>query len=257
MLGEESVSQLAETRHPMALNDVELREAIFRYSLEQTSPAMKGHIQHLCSCWVHYNEEFFDSRLAFPVLAFDEPGHTTCYGEYSTVSCFGGSGQIMIRPSLLDGTLQDFRQGNKNKEGLRRFTEYVLLHEMIHQWQVEVAGTPPGEFKHYGGHGSTFSQKANEIGQKLGFPPVRLRNKKSHSRDTGHLPCPSQWPHCVCPQEYFLGAYVPASQDEDAKLREDLRRLLRKHGIDKVNQTALEIWQRMQEHEAAKKEGAS
>src|SRR3954468_16285153 len=118
------MTQLART------SDVELREAIFRYSLEEASPAIQEHIQHLCSCWQRYNEEFFASALAPPVLAFEEPGHTTCYGEFSTVSCFGGSGQIMIRPSLLKGSLQDFRNGNRNPEGLRRFTEQVLLHEM-------------------------------------------------------------------------------------------------------------------------------
>jgi len=245
----EDMSQLAETNGAAAPADAKLREEIFRYSLEQASLAMKGHIQHLCSCWERYNAEFFDNRLAAPTLAFDEPGPTTCYGEFSSVSCFGGSGQIMIRPSLLAGTLQDFRQGNKNKEGLKRFTDYVLLHEMIHQWQVEIAGTPPGEFRNYGGHGSTFSQKANEIGEKLGLPPVRLRNKTSHSGKTKHLPSPSQWPHCVCRQEHFLGAYVPASPDEDAKLRGDLYKLLRKHGIQKVERTACEIWQRMQEAE--------
>jgi len=248
-MAHEHTSHLGETNGVYTPTDAELRKAIFRYSLEQASPAMKGHIQHLCSCWERYNAEFFDSRLAPPVLALEEPGPSTCYGEFSPVSCFGGSGQIMIRPSLLVGTLQDFRQGNKNKEGLRRFTEYVLLHEMIHQWQVEVAGTPPGEFHNYGGHGSTFSHKANEIGEKFGLPPVRLRNKKSHSGKTKHLPNPSHWPHCVCQPEYFLGAYVPFSPDEDAKLLEDLARILRRHDIGKVERVAREIWQRMQEAE--------
>ncbi len=247
MLREEGVSRLAGTRHATGLTDVELREEIFRYSLEEASPAMKGHMQHLCSCWLRYNEEFFASALKKPVLAFDEPGHTTCYGEHSTVSCFGGSGQIMIRPSLLAGTLQEFRHGNKNPEGLRRFTEQVLLHEMIHQWQHEVAGTPLEEFHNYGGHGDTFSAKANEIGTRLGPPPVRTRNKKSHSGKTSHLPNPSQWPHCVCPQEHYLGAYVPTSSDKEAKLREHLSTVLRQHGIEKVERVAREIWQRMEE----------
>ncbi len=189
--------------------------------------------------------------MAPPTLGFDEPGHTTCYGEFSSVSCFGGSGQILIRPSLLAGTLQEFRDGNKNPEGLRRFTEHVLLHEMIHQWQVEVAGTPPGEFHNYGGHGATFSAKANEIGERLGFPPVRKRNKKSHSGKTRDLPNPSQWPECVCPRDYYLGAYAPTSPDSEAKLREHLASVLRQHDLEKVERVAREIWQLM---EKARKE---
>jgi hypothetical protein len=234
-------SQLARTP------DAELREAIFRYAMEQASPAMQGHIQHLCSCWVRYNDEYFGGELAPPVLAFEEPGHTNCYGEYSTVSMFGGTGQIMIRPSLLEGTLQNFRRGNKNPEGMRRFTEQVLLHEMIHQWQHEVAGTSPEEFKHYGGHGLTFSTKANEIGGRLGFPPVRRYNKKGHSGKTAHQPSPSQWPHSVCPHKYYLGAYVPVSWDEDARLRKQLAPLLRRYGLTKVENMAREIWERMEE----------
>lgn len=242
MSAEMTMTQLAGT------TDAELREAIFRYAMEQASPAMQGHIQHLCSCWVQYNDEFFDGELAPPVLAFEEPGHTTCYGEYSTVSMFGGTAQIMIRPSLLAGTLQEFRHGNRNPVGLRRFTEQVLLHEMIHQWQHEVAGVDPGEFSNYGGHGDTFSSKANEIGGRLGFSPVRKRNKKSHSGKTAHLPNPSQWPHCVCPQDYYLGAYVPVSRDEDAQLRRQLASLLKRHDFLTVVKTTREIWEQMEEH---------
>jgi len=47
----EDMSQLAETNGAAAPADAKLREEIFRYSLEQASPAMKGHIQHLCSSW--------------------------------------------------------------------------------------------------------------------------------------------------------------------------------------------------------------
>jgi Domain of unknown function (DUF4326) len=233
--------------------DAALRAEIFRYSMEHASPAIRDHIQHLCEEWIEYNDVYFGGALTEPFLAFEEPGFTTCYGEYSTVSAFGGSGQIMIRPSLLAGTLQDFRQGNRNKEGMRRFMDQVLLHEMIHQWQYEVNGTDLGEFHNYGGHGDTFSWKANEIGARLELSPVRLRNKKSHSRGTAHLPNPSQWPHNVTPVSYYLGAYVPASRDEEAKLREHLSIVLRRHGIEKVRHTTDEVWQAIEEAREAKR----
>ena len=226
--------------------DAELRAEIFRYSLEEASPAIRPYIQHLCERWIEYNDEYFGGELKEPFLAFEEPGFTTCYGEYSPLSAFGGSGQIMIRPSLLAGTLQDFREGNKDPEGLQRFMDQVLLHEMIHQWQVEVNHTDPGEFRNYGGHGSTFSGKANEIGATLELPPVRLRNKKSHSGKTAHLPNPSHWPHNVTPHEYYLSAYVPASKDEDEELRKALYTLLAKHGLMKVERVAREVWEGLQ-----------
>jgi Domain of unknown function (DUF4326) len=238
---EERKAQLAGT-----LQDAELRAQIFRYSLEEASPQIRRHIQHLCGRWIEYNRKYFDGALVEPFLAFEEPGFTTCYGQYCPVSAFGGSGQIMIRPSLLAGTLQHFREGNKDPEGLERFMDQVLLHEMIHQWQHEVNHTDPGEFNNYGGHGSTFSGKANEIGSWLDLPPVRLRNKKSHSGKTAHLPNPSHWPHNVTPHAYYLGAYVPASKDEDEELRKALYTLLAKRGLVKVERVAREVWEGLQ-----------
>ena len=130
---------------------------------------------------------------------------------------------------------------------------------MIHQWQHEVNGTDPGEHHNYGGHGDTFSAKANEIGARLDLPPVRLRNKKSHSGDTKDLPNPSEWPHNVFPLEHYLGAYVLASSDAEAKLREHLRIVLRRHGIEKVRRTTDEVWEAIEEarkEQAKKKEAA-
>src|SRR5215212_4712449 len=40
--------------------------------------------------------------------------------------------------------------------------------------------------------------------------------------DTAHLPNPSQWPHNVYDPSHYLGAYVPASRDEEAILRRSL-----------------------------------
>ncbi len=73
--------------------DSELRAAIFRYSLEQASPAIRPYIQHLCKKWVEYNNEYFNGELEKPFLAFEEPGHTNCYGEYSTVSASEDQGR--------------------------------------------------------------------------------------------------------------------------------------------------------------------
>src|SRR5215210_5115534 len=64
---------------------------------------------------------------------------------------------------------------------------------------------------------------------------------------------PSQWPHCVTPIEHYLGAYIPASWDPEAKLREHLSIVLRQHGIEKVRRTADEAWKKIEEAREAKR----
>ncbi len=71
--------------------------------------------------------------MVVPLIFLDEPGQTRAYGQCSTVSGFGCSSQIQLRPSILDGTLRDLRKGTKNPKGVQLFLEDVLLHEMIHQ----------------------------------------------------------------------------------------------------------------------------
>lgn len=83
----------------------------------------------------------------------------------------------------------------------------VLLHEMIHQWQQEVSGETD---EHYHGHGPAFRDKANEIGRRLGLPPVRTCKKRGEDAD---LPSCSQWPHNVRPDAYYGGAHVPTTRD--------------------------------------------
>jgi len=94
-----------------------------------------------------------------------------------------------------------------------------------------------------------FSSIANEIGHELGLPRVRRTNK---SRD-GEEPSPSQWPHNVRDPHHYLGAYVPASRDEEAILRRSLGVVLRKHGIEKVHLVADEVWKAIEEEREAKR----
>ena len=69
------------------------------------------------------------------------------------------------------------------------------------------------------------------------------------SGDTAHLPNPSQWPHNVYDPSHYLGAYVPASRDEEAILRRSLGVVLRRHGIEKVMRTTEEVWQARKDRE--------
>jgi hypothetical protein len=142
------------------------------------------------------------------LIQLTDPGQTHSYGCCTNFSGLAGiHSAIKIRRSILDGTLRDLKHGNKSPDGLRRFLEDVLLHEMIHQWHHEVTGHSD---ESYSGHGPAFSAKANEIGAKLGLPPVRRTCK---SRD-GKEPSPSQWPHDVRPEGYYLGAHVQSRVDK-------------------------------------------
>src|SRR5215210_7297417 len=104
--------------------DLALREQIFEYAITQADSAFHRAISRLYEYWDTINTEHFEGVLIPPVILLAEPGATTCYGDCSTVSGFGGSSQIRIRPSILRGTLQDLKNGTKNREGLARFAEH-------------------------------------------------------------------------------------------------------------------------------------
>ena len=107
------------------------------------------------------------------------------------------------------------------------FVADVLLHECIHQYQHEVLEIERSNS--YVSHGPTFRDMANEIGQKMGLPPVRASKRRGKDQD---LPSCSFWPHCVRPDGYYQGAYIPGVRDSRAKaavsLDQELRRLLRR-----------------------------
>jgi hypothetical protein len=91
-----------------------------------------------------------------------------------------------------------------------RFAQDILLHEMVHAWQVEVAGDgEPG----YRGHGPKFAERCNRIGQKLGLAQVGLKGRKG-------LPDCAQWPVCVRPAGYYGTAAAELERGKRTKRRE-------------------------------------
>ena len=213
--------------------DHELRAAIREHARGQD-----GYDARLYDLWEQWNAEFFEGLLVPPLVQLAEPGQTRCYGDCSNYSGLAGiRSRIRLRPSILEGTLRDLRHGSRNREGLQRFLEDVLLHEMIHQYHQEITGE---HYDSWSGHGPAFSAKANEIGQKLGLAKVRRTCK---SRD-GKEPSPSQWPHDVRPDGYYLGAHaahVLSTKDEDEALRTAVGRMLDKHGVEKVIRVTREL----------------
>lgn len=221
--------------------DAQLRTLIREHARNQ-----EGYDARLYDLWEEWNDAFFEGRMIYSLIQLTDPGQTHRYGCCSTYSGLAGIRSIIkIRRSILDGTLRDLCKGTKDPEGLRRFLEDVLLHEMVHQWHFEVTGQTDAS---YGGHGPAFSAKANEIGTRLGLPPVGRTCKKRDHEDKG-LPSPSQWPHDVRPAEYYLGAHVHASKDnpeEDrrAKCEDAARSLARRFSLEElrtIHETAVRM----------------
>jgi hypothetical protein len=196
----------------LSLLDGTHEEAELRRLIRQYARSQEGYDARLYDLWDRWNEEFFEGRMVPSLIQLTDPGQTQCYGCCTTFSGLAGiHSAIKIRRSILDGTLRDLKHGNRNPQGLRRFLEDVLLHEMVHQWHHEVTGeTDPPDYR---GHGPAFSQKVNEIGARLGLPRVGRTRKKRDTEDKG-LELPQHWPHTVRPDGYYLGAHVPSRVDK-------------------------------------------
>jgi hypothetical protein len=161
-------------------------------------PVRRDSLMRLLDEWRSYNMQWFGTAMIEPYVLLTPPSGSRLFGDTSSVGSFGEPLEIRLRPSLLDGT---HPKVNGPAEGCFRFVADVLLHETIHQWQMEVIRNFE---RAYHGHGPQFTAKCNEIGQALGLPPVVTRNRKGSK-----LPRSAQWPHNVRPPDYYLGAYDP------------------------------------------------
>jgi hypothetical protein len=190
--------------------DVRHRQDFEAFVLSHPRAKHRAFLSRFYASWAHWNRRHYSRRLVTPYLLLAEPSSPQASGDYSTISCFGGHGQIRLRPPLLFGGHRLVRKGEQFAEGRLRFVEDVLLHETIRQWQHETIGNLESG---YHGHGPLFAGKCNEIGAKLGLSKVRPAKKRGKDRD---LPSCAQWPHCVRAADYYLGALaadVPASGD--------------------------------------------
>jgi hypothetical protein len=238
----------------MSLLDGTRKDAEIRRLIRDHARAQDGYDARLYDLWEKWNAEFFEGQMVPSLIQLTQPQTTTRYGDCSPYSGLAGiRTRIRLRPSMLRGTCLELKHGNRNPEGCRRFLEDVLLHEMIHQFHQEITGQNDDG---YNGHGPAFSAKVNEIGAKLGLPPVGRTLKKRDCAAKG-LACPSHWPHVVRPTDYYLGAYVPASRDGAAtngrdadSLQNQVQMLVNQFGVEKVYDAALTLqvreWERDQ-----------
>ena len=164
--------------------------------------------------WRQANDRWFGGRMVKPDIRLTPPPGTTTYGDTRPIGSAGGKLEIRIRPTLLEGT---HPKVHGNAAGCFRFVADVLLHEMIHQWAIEVTGETDDGYKR--GHGPHFAAKCNQIGADLGLPEVVAKNRPGKPKQ----PLCAIWPHNVRPPEYYLGAcHVFDPEKPAAKPAEEL-----------------------------------
>jgi hypothetical protein len=178
------------------------REAFMAYVVERAKDWHREHLGHLYRCWLTWNRDYFGEQLAPPYILLVEPAGSRNLGDFAPTSCFGGMGQIRIRPGLVDGRHKCLRPGEQYAAGRRRFVEDVGLHESVHLFCAEVLGSLEASYK---GHGPVFAGECNRIGALLGLAAVRPAKCRGRNRD---MPSCAQWPHNVRPPGYYLGADI-------------------------------------------------
>lgn len=182
--------------------DKEMRLAHESYSREEAQPWQQLHLSRMLDSWHAWNRRFYEGKLLVPHLRLCEPSSSRVLGSTHQVGGIGEKLEIRLRPSILTGTHKDMRPEDAFAEGRFLFLEDVALHEVIHQYHMEVTGTIE---KSYHGHGPAFRDLCNMIGAELGLSPVRSSKKRG---EDASLPSCAQWPHNVRDPAYYQGAYI-------------------------------------------------
>src|ERR1700722_15805742 len=135
--------------------------------------------------FAEYNARFFAGKLGSPLVLITQAQSLRTIADYIARDVMGLESRIRIAPAAI-------RQGE-------RFALDVLLHEMIHAWQSEIAHIAESGYR---GHGPKFAGECNRIGELLGLPPVGVKGR-------GGLPDCAYWPMCVGPEGDYPNPYKP------------------------------------------------
>ena len=136
-------------------------------------------------------------KLQVPHLTFGRvPSRSLAY--CASLTDWGATLQITFRQGLIVGSHR-FIVHPWPALGVKRFLRDALLHEMVHQFHYEVTGNAESGYR---GHGPLFAKVCNDIGERLGLPPVVPRRRGRNG--AGKAIC-NQWPHNVRPEDYYQG----------------------------------------------------
>jgi hypothetical protein len=172
----------------------EERRQYRRYAAGGAYPRFREILGALYATWDGYNERYFTGQLQQPHITIGQTPPRSL-GFFSPDTDWGSRAQITINRRIVWGKSPAVIN-TWPALGTARFIDDILLHETIHQWQHEIARKSEDS---YGGHGSCFADKCNEIGALLGLPRVvaKRRTKEDDS------PRCAYWPHNVRPDGYY------------------------------------------------------
>ena len=144
-------------------------------SLESASIAWAGrhyhrHIRDVFGAWRFLNEWLFEGRLREPWVTIGTSGkddrrfmaQTGLHWAYADTTHIGFHGGLFIGRHPQVGFLP---RSYSIPDLRRRYWTWSLLHEMIHQWEIEIVG----DFAGLASHGEVFASKARELETRLGL----------------------------------------------------------------------------------------
>lgn len=187
-----------------------------RIQEESDEPLEQAVYGHLVGRWQEYNDSYFGGRLSQPlILCGSTPPRAL--GECVRLGDVEHRSQITINRRIVVGI-----SPNVNRPwpalGCVRFVEDILLHEIVHQYTLEIGG----ETASYRGHGQVFCRHCNRIGGELGLKQVVVKRRGRQQRG---WPEGNRWPHNVRPTGYYLGdvdptEYLPETSAQPRKARD-------------------------------------
>ena len=178
--------------------DIKHKTDMERFVRAEPNGKFRAFVVNLYDKWHQYNREYFNDKFEIPTyITLGNTSAPNTFGEYSSVSSWGGTSEIRIKPSLFQGKHPHIKKF-LTQEGRHRFMFDVLLHEQVHQYQHEYLKSPEDSYK---GHGPVFRDECNRISELLGITQkVRTCKKRGKDKD---LPSCAQWPHNVRPEGYY------------------------------------------------------
>ncbi|NOK71569.1 MAG: hypothetical protein GFH25_541324n12 [Chloroflexi bacterium AL-N10] len=183
--------------------DATHRQAFIDDCTTNAHPPYRQVLQVLYDHFDQWNTVFFGQQLVPPHFVILAPPTPTRLGDYQPHTGWGGSTQIRLRPSLIDGSHPHLVHGSQDAQGWERCWLDVALHECVHYYCDAVLAAPEQAEK---GHGRIFAQECTRIGSLLDLPPVGPARR---SRNYQGWPSCAHWPQNVRPADYYRGAYQP------------------------------------------------
>ena len=211
-----SLSPLKGTIVNMTELDIRHKTDFETFVRAEPNGRFRAFMVELFDRWHQYNRDYFAGKLVIPTyILLGTPTKPSVLGQYATVSSFGGTSEIRIRPTLFTGKHPSIN-ASAPMEGRNRFLFDVLLHEVVHQYQIEILGQSEDSFH---GHGPVFRDECNRISAIMGIT-AQVRSCKKRGKDKDLSSC-AHWPWCVRPSDYYMGAWIEKEDRQSPKPEPD------------------------------------